>query len=98
MLGCKPCSCPASKLEKEPRDSNRDINQLLDKGSYKSAAKDPGVTPHRERQRAGRTWQESSLRAGEKGPPFKGGTDVSLAHQLPGKPAPGAGGKHVGSY
>ena len=30
--------------------------------------------------------------------PFIGGIDFRLAHQLPGKPAAGAGGKHVGSY
>ena len=29
---CKPCSCPASRLKKEPRDSDRDINDLLDRG------------------------------------------------------------------
>ena len=30
--------------------------------------------------------------------PFIGGIDFRWAHQLPGKPATGTGGKHVGSY
>ena len=30
--------------------------------------------------------------------PVIDGTDIGLAHQLPGKPVAGAGGKHVGSY
>ena len=29
--------------------------------------------------------------------PFIGGIEVRLAHQLPGKPAAGVGGKHTGS-
>ena len=29
---CKPCSCPASRQKKEPGDSDRDINGLLDRG------------------------------------------------------------------
>ena len=30
VLACKPCSCPAFRLKKEPRDSYRDIRSLLD--------------------------------------------------------------------
>ena len=36
---CKPCSCPALRLKKEPRDSNRDISGLMDRGSYTSETK-----------------------------------------------------------
>lgn len=42
---CKPCSCPASRAKKEPRDSDKDFNSVLDRGSHVSKAKDPGVTP-----------------------------------------------------
>ena len=43
-MGCppqayKPCACPASRLKKEPRVSNRDINGLMDEGTYTSEAK-----------------------------------------------------------
>ena len=31
---CKPCSCPVLRLKKEPEDSDRDINHLLDGGTY----------------------------------------------------------------
>ena len=37
------------------------------------------------------TWGRSKL-------PFIGGIEVRLTHQLPRKPAAGAGGKHVDSY
>ena len=37
----------------------------------------------------GRTWQQSSVPEGEWRSPLTGGTDVSLAHGLPGKPAGG---------
>lgn len=48
MLGCslhayKPCSCPALRLKKEPRDNNRDISGLLDRESY---IKGPRLMPH----------------------------------------------------
>ena len=65
MLGCisqagKPCSCPALRLKEEPRDSNRDIPGLLDRGSSMSGASS-GVKPCRGSQTAGRTWQQSLL-------------------------------------
>ena len=62
---CKPCSCPALRPKKEPGDSDRDINGLLDRASYRSAAKHPAATPHCVRQTEGKTWQQSSL-LGEK--------------------------------
>ena len=46
MQVCKTWSCPALKQKKEPTDSDRDINSLLDKRSYKFEAKRLGVTPH----------------------------------------------------
>lgn len=33
---CKPCRCPVSRQKKEPRDSDRDIHGLLNKGSGSS--------------------------------------------------------------
>ena len=41
----KPCTCPASKLKKEPRVSNRDLHGLMDGGSYMSEARSWGNTP-----------------------------------------------------
>ena len=38
---CKPCNCPAVRLKKEPRD----INNLLDRESYKSEAESRSGTP-----------------------------------------------------
>ena len=64
---CKPCNCPVWRLKKEPRDNNRDINGLLDRGSYWSTAKGSGVTPHCERQLTSRPWQPSLLLGGERG-------------------------------
>ena len=60
--------------------------------SHSSEAKGPKGTPH---------WQDVAAifaNWGERRLPFIGGIDVRLAHQLPGKPAAGAGGKRVGSY
>ena len=88
---------PASRLKKEPRDSNRDISDLLDKGSYTPEA---------------RSWSNTSLcvadskqdmaadfaTRGRRRLPFIGGINVRLAHKSPGKPAAGAGSKHIGSY
>lgn len=45
LQACKPCSCPASRPKIEPRDSDKDFNSVLDRGSHVSKAKDPGVTP-----------------------------------------------------
>ena len=85
ILGCnpqagKPCNCPASRPKKKPRDRNRDISGLLDKGSYSAEAKGPGATPHHTQQAVRRTGWHLRL-------PFTGGGDVRLAHQLPGKPS-----------
>ena len=38
-IGLKVCACPASRLKKEPGVSNRDINDLMDRGAYTSLAK-----------------------------------------------------------
>ena len=32
LLGCKPCTYPALRLQKEPSVSDRDINGLVDRG------------------------------------------------------------------
>ena len=87
LLGCtlqvyKPCACPASRLKKELRDSDRDINGLMDAGAYMSEA---------------RSWSDTPLCAADSGQdmaavfvpggrlPVIGGTEVRLAHKLPGK-------------
>ena len=50
MLGCtlqayKACACPASRLKKEPRVSDRDINGLMDGGAYMLEARSWSNTP-----------------------------------------------------
>ena len=49
-MGCtpqtyKPCACPASGLRKEAKVSNRDINGLMDEGSYMSKTRFWSNTP-----------------------------------------------------
>ena len=64
-----------------------------------STSKTKVLEPHptmSDRWQVGRTWQ--SLLLGSKRLSFIGSIDVRLSHQLPGKPAAGAGGKRVGSY
>lgn len=56
------CYCWAAphrppRLKKEPGDSNRDINGLLDRGSY---TKGPGATPFQIQQAVGRTWHSAT--------------------------------------
>ena len=50
MLGCTPqvykaCICPALRTKKEPGVNNRDINSLMDGGSYTSEASCWSNTP-----------------------------------------------------
>ena len=50
VLGCtpqdyKPCTCQALRLKKEPRVSNRDINNLMDEGAYTSETRSWSYTP-----------------------------------------------------
>ena len=73
LQACRPCSGPASRLKKELRDSDRDINGLLDRGSsYKSEAMGPGVMPHHVQWTTGRTEQQSLLLKGEGGYTLEG--------------------------
>ena len=49
-MGCTPqaykvCACPALKLKKEPRVSNRDINGVMDGGPYTAEARSWSDTP-----------------------------------------------------
>ena len=49
-MGCTPqaykaCTCPPSRLEKEPGVSNRDIKGLMDGGAYMSEATSWSDTP-----------------------------------------------------
>lgn len=91
---CKPCSCPASRLKREPGHSDRDIIGLLDKETLhiwsKVLEQHPTVCGRRQTGRG-----SSPPSSGNKRLPFIGGVDVRLAYQSPGKPAAWAGGKHV---
>lgn len=66
MLGwnpqvCKACTCPAWRLRKQPRFSNTDISDLMDR-ELTCLKQGPGVTPYCVQQMAvGRTWWYSSL-------------------------------------
>ena len=69
---CKPCNCPATRPKKEPRD--RDINNLLVRGSYKSEAKSWSDTPS--------LWLQEGIFAtkGRRRLTFIGEIDIKLAH------------------
>ena len=60
---CKPCTCPASKLKKEPWGSDRDVNCLMDGGSYTSEARSWSDTPHG----CGRQWAGHGSSLGSQG-------------------------------
>ena len=92
---CKLCTFPASRLKREPRVSDRDMNGLLDRGSYKTEAKGPGATPHCDSRQ---DMAANFATCGRRRLPFIGGIDVRLPQQLPGKPAAEAGGKHISSH
>ena len=89
---CKPYTCQASRLKREPGVSSRDISGLLDGGSYPSDA---------------RSWSDFPLFAAASGQdtvavftsreriPVIGGIDIRLAHGLPGKLAEGHAPYHL---
>lgn len=88
LLGGKPCACPALRLKKKPRVSDRDISGLRDRGILSKV-----VYPTVQRQWEG---HDNSLHcSGRKRLPSTGGIEVRLA-PLPERPAPGARGKHTG--
>lgn len=73
MLGCtRPYPGPATGLEKAPGDRDRDINDLLDRETYKSEAKSWSNAPPctADRQISGwlaaRTFQAAKMAATEK--------------------------------
>ena len=101
-MGCtRPYSGPATGLEKAPGDRDRDINDLLDRETYKSEAKSWSNAPPCTADRQISGWlagwlagwllghfrQQRWLLQKRRKFPFVGGTDVRLAHQLPGRPA-----------
>ena len=93
----QPCNCPDWRPKKEPRDSYRDTNGSLDRGTYMSRKKGSwSETPLR--TAAGKKDIANLRYLGKMEATIYRGTDVRMAHQLPGKPAAGAGGKHVGNY
>lgn len=88
LLGGKPGTCPALRLKKKPRVSDRDISGLRDRGILSKVVHPP----------VHRRWEghDSSLHySGKRRLPLTGGIDVRLA-QLPERPAPGPRGKHTG--
>ena len=89
---CKPCNCPPSRLKKEPRDSNKGLNGLTDRGSYKSETKGPGATRSPWLADSRQDMAAVFATRGRRRPPFIGGIDVRLAHRLP---VLGAGGEWI---
>lgn len=78
---CKPCSGPALRPKEPPRDSDRDISDLLHRGSYTFEATSWSNTPP---CAADGTRQPSLLLCGGRRLPVIGGIDVRWAPHLPG--------------
>ena len=87
---CKPCNCHASRLKKEPRDSDRDISGLLDRISYTSAAKWSWSNTSQCLADSRQTTAAIVTPRGWRRLPLAGETDIRLVQQLPGTPATGA--------
>lgn len=86
LRGCtlqahEPCNCSVS--EREPGVSDRDVNDLLDRG-LKCLKQGAGETTHCAWQTAGRTRHGSNLHyLREEGSTIYRGTDARWAHQEP---------------
>ena len=77
----KSCSCPSSRLKKQPRDCDRDINSLLDKGIlHRGSWSDNPLCAADCRQNVVAVFTTQ----GRRRLPFIGGIDIRLAHRLPG--------------
>lgn len=60
----RPVLAQLLRLKKRPRVSNRDINDLMDRGAYTSLARSRAIPYHRcVWQAVGRTWWQSSFPA-----------------------------------
>ena len=93
LLGCT----PASVVVAQPQDRRKGLETVTETSmvywtGYLMHPKQKGLEqhPHCERQPAGRTLQAICTAMGRWRLPFIGGSDVTLAHQLPRKPAAGA--------
>ena len=91
MVGCnlqayKSCTCPASRLKKEPRVSDRNMNDLMYGEAYVFEARSWSDTPPCEADGGQERAAVFTLR-GTGRLPVTGGTDIWLA--LPGEPAEG---------
>ena len=94
---CKPCNCSASGPEKEPADSDRDFNSLLDgrilpvrgKGSWSN-------TPPRTTN-GSRTWQHPYC-SGEKEATIYRGNRGQVGSSVTRETSGWAGSKCIGSY
>ena len=90
LLGCtlqayKPCTCPASRLKKEPGVSNRDISGLTDRGILHVWSK----VLERHPTICGRWQDRATVSQGQGEVTSYRGDYISLAHWLPGKSAEG---------
>ena len=92
-VGCnfqayKSCTRSASRLKKEPRVSGRNINDLMYGEAYVFEARSWSDTPPCEADGGQERAAVFTLRRTGR-LPVTGGTDIWLAHWLPGKPAEG---------
>ena len=83
----KPCNCPGARPKKEPRDSDRDFSDGLNRVSYASKAKSWSNTPPCIADGEQDTAAVFEIQQGEGRVLVIGGIDIRLAHQLPRKPA-----------
>ena len=90
---CKSCSCHASRLKKDPRERHqrdRDINALRDRILYTSTATRSWSNTSPCLANSRQTTAAIFTPRGRRRVPLAGEIDISLAQQLPGKPATGA--------
>ena len=85
---------PASLVVAQPRDQRKNLETMTETSTVYGM----GALTRLKQKVLGQHSTANSRQRAERRLPFIRGIDVMLARQLPGKPAPGAGGKHVGSY
>ena len=90
---CKACTHSVSGLKREPRVSNRDISGLMKELIHLKQS--PEVTTQHIWWIRSRTWKQPSPPGGRGKLSVMWGTDIRLAHWLPGKLAEGYGPHHL---
>ena len=95
---------PASLVIAQPQDQRKRLETSTETstiywiGNLTSPKQSLGATPHCGQQTAAVFTKGRGKREEVTSYRVNWGIDVRLAHQLPGKPEAGAGGKHIASY